>query len=59
MKDYKDVLFYGFILGIVWILWFLIQYLEHRRDQKDTEKLFYTKEERDAVMKKNVSDALL
>lgn len=45
IEDYKDVLFYLFILGFMYTLWQLHGYFEHR--QKEKEKKQTTKNMRE------------
>ena len=48
--EYRDALFYAFLIALIYIIWVIHNYLEFRKDQKATEKLFLTKAERDKLM---------
>ena len=52
LGDYRDLLFFGLITGFVYFIIFLHQYYEVKAEEKENRRLFYTKEERDELIKK-------
>ena len=54
MGDYRDVLFYLFVIALVYVLYAFHQYFEYRQDIKANDKLFLSKEERDQKLKEKL-----